>query len=158
MILVMMSESPDKRPSIRGVYQLFKEFAVNCSDCHDSVDRVHLKDKTHNIHHGPHTERDQSSASLALPPRQTALLTRIKSASNGLQPNIPHPGASWPPAQAKEGAERCRTGSASGTKMITNRQQVSELTFHSAHKPIGQSDIGEIFTPCTVSGPTSLLI
>jgi serine/threonine protein kinase len=158
MILVMMSESPDKRPSIRGVHQLFKEFAVNCSDCHDSVDRVHLKDRTHNIHQGPHTERDQSSAGHALSPRPTAPLTRIKSPCNGLQRNVPHPYTNGPPAQAKEGGERCRIGSASGTKMITNRQQVSELTYHSAHQPIGQSDIGEIFTPCTVSWAISLLI
>jgi hypothetical protein len=40
VILVMMSESPDKRPSIRDLYQHFKEFAVNCSECHDSVSRA----------------------------------------------------------------------------------------------------------------------
>jgi hypothetical protein len=42
--------------------------------------------------------------------------------------------------------------------MITNRQQVSELTYHSAHQIIGQSDIGEAFTLCVVSHPISSLI
>jgi hypothetical protein len=40
VILVMMSESPDKRPSISNLYQLFKEFAVDCSECHDSVSQA----------------------------------------------------------------------------------------------------------------------
>jgi serine/threonine protein kinase len=37
MILVMMSERPDKRPSMRDLYQLFKTFAVDCCECRDSV-------------------------------------------------------------------------------------------------------------------------
>lgn len=85
-------------------------------------------------------------------------MTRRKSISNGQQPSVPHSRANASSVQVKEGVERCRTGSSSGTKMITNRQQVSELTCHSAHQTIGQSDIGEIFTPCAVSRPISSLI
>jgi len=40
VILVMMSKSPDKRPSIRDLYQHFKEFAADCSECHDSVSQA----------------------------------------------------------------------------------------------------------------------
>jgi serine/threonine protein kinase len=99
MILVMMSDSPDKRPSIRDLYQLFKEFAVDCSDCH----------------------------------------SRTNASS----------------VQAKEVIEQCGTGNASGAKIITNRLQASELTYNSAHQTVGQSDIGEVFTPYAVSRPSA---
>jgi hypothetical protein len=105
-----------------------------------------------------HTEWDQSSASHAQFLGPTASLTRIKSIFNGQQPNVPHSRANASSVQVKEGVERCRTGSATGAKMITNRQQISELTYHSAHQTIGKSDTGEVFTLCAVSRPISSLI
>jgi hypothetical protein len=82
----------------------------------------------------------------------------MKSIINRQQHNIPHSRANASSVQVNEGVERCRTESTSSTKMITNHQQVSELTYHSAHQIIGQSDIGEVFTPFAVSGPISSLI
>jgi len=82
----------------------------------------------------------------------------MKSVFNGQQLNIPHSRADASSVQVKEGVEQCRTESTSGENIITKSQQVSNHTYHSSHQIIGQSDIGEVFTPCTVSRHISSLI
>jgi hypothetical protein len=102
----------------------------------------------------------------------------MKSILNGQQHDIRHSHANAYSVQVKERIERCRAESASDAKMITNCQQVSEVTYDPAHQiittgppginvipsttigelgaiAIGQS---EVFTPCIVSWPVSSLI